>query len=254
MQMTSLRGLGAARGGAGRGGNGCNPDASWNKDWVGELVSPNILDMHSCTRGGWAFAAADQISADIARGGSATIDQVGSFSAQRLLDCATGNACSSGKPKKGYKYARDDGVDGVSSYPFVSTNGYGHSCSSDSPDSALTTATVSDIHSELKHDEACMAVHVQEIGPVSVCISIGYGYIHYTGGILSDCGSFSTRCMQVVGVLPNSNANVGYWKLKNYFGSNWGEGGYMRIAYGNNNCDITDRPKYTTATSNRLQG
>lgn len=250
---TSLRGLGAARGGADRGSGSCAPDASWNQDWVGSLVSPNVLDMQACVRCGWAAAAAEQIASDVARGRSATIEQVGGFSSQRFLDCVD-VGWRGGKPKKAYEYARDQGgVDSVSSYPFVSTNGYGHACSSNPPSSALTSAVVTDIHSELKDDEECMAEYVQQTGPISVCLKFGYSYFHYTGGILSNCGGWATRCMQVVGVLPNTDSTVGYWRLKNYFGTGFGESGYMRIAYGGGKCEITKNPMYTTATSNRLQ-
>lgn len=63
-------------------------------------------------------------------------------------------------------------------------------------------------------------------GPVSVAVD-ATKFASYKGGILSDCGSTPNSGSLVVGVNDN------YWKLKESFGSKFGENGYVRIAPGN---------------------
>jgi C1A family cysteine protease len=49
----------------------------------------------------------------------------------------------------------------------------------------------------------------------------------YREGILSMCGRNINHGVLLVGV------SDGYWKIKNSWGVNWGENGYIRIARGN---------------------
>ena len=37
-----------------------------------------------------------------------------------------------------------------------------------------------------------------------------------------------------------------YWKVKNSWGSSWGESGYIRMAMGKNMCGIAQQPSYPT--------
>lgn len=38
----------------------------------------------------------------------------------------------------------------------------------------------------------------------------------------------------------------GWWRLRNSWGSNWGEGGHIRLKFGKDTCAITTRPTFTT--------
>jgi C1A family cysteine protease len=37
-----------------------------------------------------------------------------------------------------------------------------------------------------------------------------------------------------------------YWKVRNSWGTKWGESGYIRLKYGANTCAITNDPTYAT--------
>lgn len=52
------------------------------------------------------------------------------------------------------------------------------------------------------------------------------------------------HCVQAVGVYPATTN--GYWKVRNSWGTSWGESGYIRLAYGSNTCDITNDPTYVS--------
>ena len=45
-------------------------------------------------------------------------------------------------------------------------------------------------------------------------------------------------------VAQNDNGN--YWKVKNSWGANWGENGYIRILRGKDLCGIAGMPSYAT--------
>lgn len=70
-------------------------------------------------------------------------------------------------------------------------------------------------------------------GPISVDVNGGFG--SYGSGIYNRCGSTSTNHMVTLeGWVddPAYEANGGgYWIMRNSWGSNWGENGYMRIVY-----------------------
>jgi predicted secreted protein len=67
-------------------------------------------------------------------------------------------------------------------------------------------------------------------GPVSAAVCVNSDFQHYTGGL------FNPRkpCNQInhAIVLVGWNDTLGAWRLRNSWGTGWGEGGYMWIAYG----------------------
>jgi len=87
-----------------------------------------------------------------------------------------------------------------------------------------------------------MASYVQSTGPLSVCLDANT-WNSYTGGIMSVCGQSVDHCVQAVGVDASTG---GYWKVRNSWGTSWGESGYIRLAYGKNTCAITNDPTYAS--------
>ena len=53
---------------------------------------------------------------------------------------------------------------------------------------------------------------------------------HYSGGIIDtpECGSEANHAVTIVGY--GNDAGVDYFLVRNSFGKNWGEDGYVRIA------------------------
>ena len=94
--------------------------------------------------------------------------------------------------------------------------------------------------------EEALARAVAENGPVSVAVDAS-GFQHYDGGIFYDknCGNDSSdlsHAVLVVGYEPK------YWIVKNSWGSDWGENGYIYMARNRrNNCGIADFPSYPIA-------
>lgn len=59
--------------------------------------------------------------------------------------------------------------------------------------------------------------------PLSVAVDAS-SWSPYKSGIFNNCGTSLNHAVLLVGMTPS------YWKIKNSWGLNWGESGYIRIA------------------------
>lgn len=100
-----------------------------------------------------------------------------------------------------------------------------------------------------KLQELKLAAALVDNGPISVCVNSGmnqpgsdWASINYTGGVLQKPGlakaNLIDHCVQLVGF--DRMAKPPYWKLRNSWGAKWGEGGFIRIPFLDNNaCCVT---------------
>ena len=71
------------------------------------------------------------------------------------------------------------------------------------------------------------------LGPVSVTIDAdGFAFQGYTGGILDDpnCGHNLDHAVTAVGFGTDAETGKDYTLIRNSWGADWGEDGYVRIA------------------------
>ena len=81
------------------------------------------------------------------------------------------------------------------------------------------------------NDQDAVMTHLAEIGPLSVAVSIS-GWLRYGGGVHDGC-SFDnhiilSHAVQLVGYGTDA-AEGDYWIVRNSWGPNWGEDGYIRL-------------------------
>ena len=92
--------------------------------------------------------------------------------------------------------------------------------------------------------EETLAKAVLDNGPVSAAVDAS-GFQHYKGGKFykKDCSStFLSHAITIVGFTPD------YWIVKNSWGTQWGDDGYIYMAKGRlNNCGIATYPCYVVA-------
>jgi len=69
---------------------------------------------------------------------------------------------------------------------------------------------------------------IMTYGPVSVAVYVNAAFQAYSGGIFNGCASGTVNHAVV---LVGWDDAQGVWILRNSWGPNWGEGGYMRIRY-----------------------
>merc|ERR550537_1045842 len=130
-------------------------------------------------------------------------------------------------------------------YPYTSGAGVSGTCKTTcKPQVTLTGFT--DIP---KADESALMKAVN-LGPVSVAIEADKSAFQlYSGGVLdsSSCGKDLDHGVLVVGYGTDSGKN--YWKVKNSWGANWGEDGYVRVVRNKNQCGISQQPSYPTGAT-----
>jgi C1A family cysteine protease len=214
------------------------PDAtSGLVDWTGVYTTPvkNQKQCGSC----WAFSATEQIESDAMR----TLNKQWSLAVEQIVQCdKTSQGCNGGWTESAYKYVKNNGgLEIDADYPYTSGAGVTGQCKdTKKSDYVVTVKDFTTIQGENN-----MASYVQKTGPLSVCVDASR-WNTYTSGILSSCGNRVDHCVQAVGVDASSN---GYWKVRNSWGVTWGEGGYIRLAYGKNMCDITNDPTFSNVAA-----
>jgi C1A family cysteine protease len=203
-------------------------------DWSGIYTTP-VKDQGYCGSC-WAFSATEQIESDTMR----TLATTYILSPEQITQCTTTcYGCGGGWTERAFSYAEKNAIVQNSDYPYTSYQGITGVCNANTAFGVVKVNNYVTISGESN-----MAAYVESTGPLSVCLDAN-SWNSYTGGIMSVCGQSVDHCVQAVGVYATTG---GYWKVRNSWGTSWGENGYIRLAYGQNTCDITNDPIYTSVT------
>lgn len=86
-------------------------------------------------------------------------------------------------------------------------------------------------------------------GPIAVAVNAD-PFDSYGEGILDDWSCPSDPINHVITLVGFGTDPDGtkYWRLKNSWGADWGENGYVRFKRGVNTCGIMSEPVYFTST------
>jgi len=79
-------------------------------------------------------------------------------------------------------------------------------------------------------------------GPINVCLDASQ-WQFYTGGVLTSCTDNVDDCVQLVGYAKYGKSGA-YWIVRQSWGEDWGENGFIWIEIGSNLCGIADFPTY----------
>mmetsp|Transcript_3725 Transcript_3725/g.6335 ORF Transcript_3725/g.6335 Transcript_3725/m.6335 type:complete len:335 (+) Transcript_3725:44-1048(+) len=212
--------------------------ASSSVDWSGVLTTP-VKDQGYCGSC-WAFSATEQLESDSMR----TLGTSYILSAEQTNQCTEyvfGGGCGGGFTESAYNYIKTSGgLVQDKDYPYTKSTYMGKTgaCEVDTSLDVVSLTGFTQIKGETN-----MANYMLATGPLSVCVAAEV-WNTYRGGILTTCPGGVDHCVQAVGVDTSRN---GYWKVRNSWGTSWGEDGYIRLAYGSDTCKITDDATYVDA-------
>ncbi len=172
--------------------------------------------------------------------------QLVSLSEQNLIDCSSsyGNhGCKGGAMDKAFTYIMaNNGDDTESSYPYEMKEG---NCRFNRSNVGANIAGFKDIPTG---NEAYLLSVVGSVGPVSVAIDASHSsFQFYNGsGVYIEPACSSSRLDHGVLVVGYGTENgQDYWLVKNSWGTNWGENGYIKMARNlNNQCGIATQASF----------
>jgi KDEL-tailed cysteine endopeptidase len=154
------------------------------------------------------------------------------LSEQQLCDCSVpegDHGCGGGLMDHGFQYVLDNhGLDSEEDYSYLSGGGQDQTCWVNATRRVVATIdSFSDVPPK-SEEQLAAAVLLQ---PVSVAIEADQpGFQHYKSGVYDGqgCGTHLDHGVLVVGMTAE------YWVVKNSWGGDWGESGYIRLAKGVN--------------------
>ncbi len=201
-------------------------------NWADVYTTP-VKDQGYCGSC-WAFSATEQIESDAIRLGLLTTSDT--LSPEQIVQCdSVDDGCDGGNTATAFDYVINaGGIESDSQYPYTSYYDVTGTCNANSADFIVTV----DEYYLLKDEDAMMS-HIFSTGPISICVDAST-WSSYVSGIITTCGLNVDHCVQAVGL----NTEEGYWIIRNSWGTEWGNEGYIWVESGSNMCNIAYDPKY----------
>ena len=214
------------------------------KDWRDENAVTPVKNQGQCGSC-WSFSATGAIEGANAIANGNLV----SLSEQELLDCSGkyGNlACSGGEMDSAFQFAIDYGLCTEESVPYEAQR---EKCSS------MLDCEVAVFVKKCIDVTPNNQVYLQEAvanQPVSIAIEADTRVFQfYSGGVITDtsCGTNLDHGVLIVGYGEENDTL--YWLVKNSWGSDWGDNGYVKILRDNSTnsegvCGIAMQPSYVT--------
>ncbi|KAJ8599542.1 hypothetical protein CTAYLR_007125 [Chrysophaeum taylorii] len=246
------------------GANFSNGVVDWRR--VNGVLTPvkNQGQCGSC----WAFSTAEQIESQLVLAGAATVD----LSAQQINSCTNVrgccDGCGGGDTVAAYEYLTSVvGLAPDAYWPYIQGLTPEFECTSSGCTAPCATKLVDLVRDyvyigpyakvtdyaysiapcfdDCRHQSLSTLAAAVENMPVSVCLNAA-NWDDYVGGVMTveTCGGYAyddlDHCVQLVGY--NNATDSAYWIVRNSWSTDWGEDGYIRLAFDANTCGLANEP------------
>lgn len=188
-------------------------EAPTEVDWRSKGVMTPVKNQGSCGSC-WSFSATG-----VAESWALFSGKSWDLSEQQLVDCSAsyGNhGCNGGWPSSALKYVKDHGLTTEQSYPYVAKT---NACVKNGGEfhiaNVLTVAGCTGLSNGIS------------ARPLSITVD-ATNWSNYKSGVFNNCAASINHAVLLVGTDA-----AGVWKVKNSWGTSWGESGYIRLAAGN---------------------
>jgi len=199
-------------------------------DWREKVKIGDIRDQGSCGSC-WSFSLTSVVN-DIYMIFAPSLYK-GQLSEQYLVSCASDNyGCDGGFPSAMKWMVTPKGAPLLSEWPYTATNGRCNLAGKTIVGSIIEWNYVGTENLSVDEKIVAMKKAIFAYGPISTTVAANGSFSAYKSGVYNACNSSSTNHMtNVVGWDDDTQS----WIMRNSWGKEWGEQGYMKIKWKGNN-------------------
>jgi len=206
-------------------------------DWVAKGAVTPVKDQAQCGSC-WAFSTTGSVEGAV----QVSTGKLTSVSEQQLVDCAgsSGNqGCNGGLMDDAFNWiVSHGGIGSEASYPYTARDG---TCKNVPSVSKITG------YKDVQQGSETALMSALQNQPISIAIEADQSSFQmYKSGIFKGpCGTQLDHGVLLVGA--GTDGGVDYWRVKNSWGTSWGDAGYIRMIRGKNMCGLSNMASFATA-------
>lgn len=204
-------------------------------DWVAKGAVTPVKNQGHCGSC-WTFSATGAMEGAVAIG----TGRLTSLSEQQLVDCAAPagrTGCKGGIQHLAFEYAiTHGGITSEEAYPYVADSmEFVEPCR----ESMVTPVSKISGYKFVKPNDEDALLQVLQLGPIAIALDANHqNFQFYSSGVMTgECSQNLDHAVLLVGA--GTENGIDYWKIKNSWGPQWGEGGYIKLQRGVKKCGVS---------------